>query len=149
MKPTLKHFIIFGTVILLAFGSGVLWSKLGWGAELDRLTIEYGRYHPSGRFAEMPMHRAKEALGVEFDMKIFGPVFWRNRIHALTDPGQYRLIGWQFAVGADPFFWQPDLKDHLELFYRHHSQHLLEDNLPDMKFPVNDALMLRWTIYKR
>lgn len=117
--------------------------------ELDRFAIEYGRFHPSGRFPEMPGYIAKETIAAVFDIGLIGPVYWRNRVKALTDPGQYRQVSWQFELGADPFFWQGDLKGHLEVFYAHHSQHLLEGQHPWMKFPVNDQLGLRWTIYRR
>lgn len=146
---TLRDLLVLVAVFLFAYGTGILWSRMGWGAELDRLAIEYGRYHPSARMPEMPGFTAKEGLAVLFDMKLAGPLYWRNRVHAKTDPGQYRSIGWQFELGADPFFWNDSLKNHLELFYAHHSQHLLEGQHPWMKFPVNDQLGLRWNIYER
>lgn len=136
-------------LFLAILGFVALSAKCVPAAELDRLAIEYGRYHPSARIPEMPGYKAKEGLAVLFDLSIVGPLYWRNRVHGLTDPGQYRLVGWQFELGADPFFWRDSLRGHLEFFYAHHSQHLLEGAHPWIKFPVNDQLGLRWTLYKR
>lgn len=149
MRAWIKHFLIFAAVIGFAWGTAILWARMGWGAELDRLAIEYNRFHPSARFPEMPGFKAKEGLAVLFDIRLAGPLYWRNKVHAKTDPGQYRAIGWQFELGLDPFFWSGDLSRHLEFFYAHHSQHLLEARRDDMPFPVNDSLGLRWVIYSK
>lgn len=152
MKSSWKRILIDGLILaavaLAAIGIAWLMEKKVNAAEITYAAIEYQYFHKSARFAEMPNHTAKEGLGVRFNVKLVGPLYWNNRIHALTDSGQYRLVGWNFEVGLHPLFWIDDpYARGLQFFYNHHSQHLLEDKHPEMKFPVNDSLGLRWVIY--
>jgi hypothetical protein len=134
-------------IILAAVLVSALLIGNAWPAEITYVDIEYQHYHPSGRFPEMPNYRAKEGLALDFNTQLLGPVYW---IHALTDPGQYRLVGWNFELGVNPLFFVPyDYAKAFQIYYEHHSQHILEDHHPYVKFPVNDSLGLRWVIYLR
>jgi hypothetical protein len=103
--------------------------------ELSELSIDYQYFHPSNRMAELVGKSAKEGLGLNMELKPWGPSFIRSRVHALTDNGQYRLVGWEFQLGTRLWGWG-------ELSYHHHSQHLLEAQAP-WKFGVEDSLHLK------
>lgn len=124
----------------MAIGINLGMVSAAWSAELKKLDITYQRFHQSNIIPEMYPHKAKEGLSLGFDVSLYGPFYWNNVVHALTDAGQYRLIGWQFELGVSP--WQS-----LDLFYIHHSQHLLDSHHPFVKFPVNDSLGLRWRLF--
>lgn len=113
------------------------------------LSIEYRHFHKSARIAEMPGYQAKEGLAINFDLDLIGPLYWNNTVHATTDPGQYRAVGWLFEFGLRPSMYFPRGWDGLEIYYEHHSQHVLDAKHPWMKFPVNDSVGFRWVIMGR
>lgn len=145
MHKLLAQALIVAVIVLT-----VILSQKALGVELTYADIEYARFHPSARMPEMPGFKAKEGLAINFETDVIGPVYWRNRIHALTDPGQYRLIGWNFELGVPPLFWVKNkYAQALRVYYEHHSQHLLEGQHPWMKFPVNDSIGFRMVIYSK
>lgn len=109
-------------------------AKENWFIQVDELSLNYKKYAPSSRHPLFYNSVMKE--GVELNMNTdlgFGLLFWDNKIHTATNSGQYYLIGWQFLFGIHVFPW-------LDLQYEHHSQHILDDTYPNMKFPVEDSL---------
>lgn len=112
-----------------------------YGVELRELSIVYERFYQPNFIPELYGRTAKEAVAFNLNMDLaqWGPVtpFWHNRVHSLTDSGQYRLVGWEVFLGLAA--WD------LELAYHHHSQHLLEA-LPPGHFPVRDSFYLKWYV---
>jgi hypothetical protein len=117
-----------------------LWAFVAQAVELRDLSIDYDDFHDGSRIAEMPGFKPKEGLAVNVKIDLLGPIYWNNRVHAVTDPGQYRLIGLKFELGVRVF-------ESLDIEYRHHSQHLI-DAVGPTKFPVEDSLGVHWTIYQ-
>lgn len=136
-KILIRLMLFWGITILVASAP-----RCADAFELTELSIQYQRFHPSGRFPEMPEHQAKEGVGFNLNTDLVclewrgrPCLIWRNTVHALTDPGQYRLVGWKFFLGAR-IHW-------FEVGYHHWSQHLLEAVHPEVKFPVQDALSVK------
>jgi hypothetical protein len=110
--------------------------------DLQRLEIEYRYFHASGRIPEMPAWTPKEGLAVYMDLHFLGPITWENYIHAMTDPGQYRLVGLKTELKVYVF-------RNLSVGIHHHSQHILEGRHPFLpKFPVQDAIQVNWVVYQ-
>jgi hypothetical protein len=125
-----------------------LWPVQGLATGVRSLSIEYKHFVGKTIFPEMPNYVAKEGLALSFNTDLVGPLYWNNRIHSMTDSGQYRLVGWQFELGVRATDYLPKAWDGLELFYGHHSQHILDGHHPLVKFPVDNAVGFRWTIIK-
>jgi hypothetical protein len=72
--------------------------------------------------------------------------FWDNKIESKAGAGRFRMVGWVFENGLT--FGK------LDIFYYHHSQHMLEQIANDLykdtshKYPVEDAYMLRFNFIK-
>jgi hypothetical protein len=90
-----------------------------------------------------------QEVSLNMNIDVAGPyLYWNNHVLSYTDrwtsdhrPGQFRLVGWEFEVGARPFEW-------LEVGYYHFSKHLLDYEYPT-KFPVLDAGYIKLIIYKK
>lgn len=112
--------------------------------ELRDLAIHYQRFHPSNRIPDLAGFTAKEGVGLVLNVGLVGPFYWNNRIVAMTDPGSYRLIGWNFSVGAR-------LHRKFLIEYEHFSKHLLDHSdaaYPAGKFAVQDSLGFVWYLYR-
>lgn len=110
-------------------------------ADVRELSIEYNRLHESSRVAEMFPHKPKESLALNMNIDIIGPLHWDNTIHATTDDGQYRMVGWQFFFGINPLKW-------IDIGYRHHSQHIMGAPELPMGFPIEDSLCVKLYIVR-
>jgi hypothetical protein len=128
-RPAMLHFS-YGVA------SPVRFSEPAWSCRV---------LHESARFPEMPQYQAKESVSLGLDLALVGPIYWNNLIHTMTDDSQYRFVGWWFEFGLRssqlPFY--PRSWPGIEAFYQHHSQHILEDRHPSMRFPVNDSIGFR------
>lgn len=109
---------------------------------LKEFGIDYNRFHKGGRSIEIPGYEPKESISVHFNINLLGPIFWQNRVRALTEDGQYRYVAWNFVLGIQ-------VTRGLQVGYEHLSQHLLDTTdivYPGGKFPVNDSVTARWEI---
>lgn len=111
---------------------------------VSALSLNYYRYDGVPRIAEAPKWEITQGIALELEIKAMNlsrfigfPLYayWANRVHGDMDTSQFRLVGWQFEAGVR--FWRVE-------FYRgHHSQHILEDSHPWMRFPVQDTMGVR------
>jgi hypothetical protein len=69
-------------------------------------------------------------------------IFWRNEVDMDATNKQVRQVGW---------FWEAGLsvQKKLEIQYRHHSRHVLEDTVGDgsRQFPLRDEIAIRLNLY--
>lgn len=107
-------------------------------AEVTDLSIDWQQYFGTIRMLEVPSTNEAQALGLNLDLEIYGPIYWKNRVHSISTPNQFKWVGWQFELGAR--------LASAELFYAHHSQHTFEGTHPFMGFPVQNSLGFRWRI---
>jgi hypothetical protein len=115
-------------VFLLAFTAEA--GEHGDILKLRSLNIKYNNYFDGSRHP-IVTSQPKEALSINLDTDFLEYFFFNNKVHAVTDNGQYRLVGWNSLIGFRPF-------ESLDVFYEHHSQHLL-DTQGERKFPSEDS----------
>lgn len=113
--------------------------------ELQKIDLGYQRFHDSNRIPDLNGFKAKEGLSLGVNIDLWGPFYFDNRIISYTDEGSYRLIGWNFHLGAQVF-------KSLKVEYEHFSKHLLDHDdhgYLEGKFPVQDSIGIVWTIYSK
>lgn len=77
-------------------------------------------------------------------------LYWENRVHMDMIPAHVKSVGWQFEVGLQ-------LGRKLDLYYGHHSRHILDEPEPEWLrdfnknnvFPVRDVYGFRFNLYGR
>jgi len=108
------------------------------------LSIDFNFYKPGSRFLLSPNDPLTKEAAVNLEIRTLKAVYWSNRIHGAMGEYQFRTVGWQFEVGAGI--------GPVEIFFKHHSQHMLDSTHPWSRFPVEDSagfrLNLLWD-YKR
>lgn len=107
--------------------------------EVTDLSIDYYKFRDGGRFIESPSEPFRERIGLNLGVEFTDWLFMRQRIHGATSAKQFAWVGWEFSFGVRPFNW-------LEIGYRHHSQHALDQRSPGRRFPVEDALDIKLII---
>jgi hypothetical protein len=65
---------------------------------------------------------------------------WDNRIHMAGTDSQIRYAGWEFRT------WVPVTR-YLQIFYYHHSEHVLEREMRE--YPIEDAVGVRLIFLRR
>ncbi len=84
-------------------------------------------------------------LNLTLDTDVLSVFYFNNRIHGMTDelpgvgPGQFRTVGWQFQYGLR-------LSPALDIYYEHHSQHLL-DTPGISHYPVNNSIGVKLILF--
>lgn len=104
--------------------------------EVRELSLNYRYFHPSARdpFMITPL---KEGVSLRMNLGLAGPCFWDNDIVAITDPGQYKTVAWNFHLGCT-------IMPGFDVEYEHMSRHLLDDKHPWARWPVQDSVGFRW-----
>lgn len=141
---------VIGTVLLLAS------SVLGHcderdGLELQEVSLHYKRFWDGGRDPLVTQNgldgRAMDKeLNLDINVDILRYFYWNNTVHSMTDRtidggnGQFRVIGWNYKLGARIF---PSF--HIQ--YEHFSQHLLDTTYAHGGFPVQDSVGFVLYIY--
>lgn len=107
---------------------------------LTDLSIQYDKLTSGGRFLESPSLPFRERIGLNFGVDFTSFLFMRHNVHGATTVKQFAWVGWEFQLGVRPFNW-------LEIGYRHHSQHALDQPGPNSRFPVEDGVSVRVIIF--
>ncbi len=134
----LGFYVGFMLMIILQFLCSLSFAeergKENWFIQVDELSLTYKKFQPSSRHPLFYNSIMKEGIELNMNNDLgFGLLFWDNTIHTSTNSAQYYLIGWQFKLGVH-------VTHFLDVQYEHHSQHILDDTYPNMKFPVEDSL---------
>lgn len=88
-------------------------------------------------------------VALNWRFNILGPVYWDNQAHMENTHSAVRTVGWHWMFGIR-------LMPALDIFYEHHSRHILDQESPtgdeyDRKasrnFPVEDSYGLKFNIY--
>ena len=121
-------------LLLLLLCTNAYAANDNWFIQVDELTLNYKKYHPSSRHPLFYDSKMKEGIDLTMNNDLgFGLLFWDNVIHSATNSSQYYLVGWQFKLGLR-------MTQFLTVQYEHHSQHVLDSTYPNMKFPVEDSV---------
>jgi hypothetical protein len=126
-------------LIIIALLQLILTSaSASYGVELKELSVDYGRYLDGSYslFVAAP----KERLNLNLDLGFLKYGYVKNVIHSMTDSGQFRLVGWQYQVGAH-------LGDHVDVYFEHFSRHLLDTQ--QLRFPQENLVGVKLHIYRR
>lgn len=67
-------------------------------------------------------------------------LYWNNRVHMDATGDQVRHVGWYWEFGSNLG------TEKLDVFYRHHSRHVMEDINEDVRFPVRDEYTVRFNL---
>jgi hypothetical protein len=144
---------VYFTICRLAFWAAIIallaaWAARSEGAEYLRaknLSLDVGTFTSQATrepYLNTPQSGALYSkLDLNWDVNLacgYYPKvcwFWDNTVHSLTGQNRFRYVSWEFRNGLDfgPFM----------LYYFHHSEHSLDEDVPDRKFPVADAYMVR------
>lgn len=68
-------------------------------------------------------------------------LYWLNRVHGEGTNAQVRQVGWEYELGLQ-------LGPKLELYWLHHSQHVLDAERDD-HYPLDNFYGARLTFYRR
>jgi hypothetical protein len=129
MRAFLVFMLLWTALFLLLnrTGRAADWHLL----ELDQLTADYQHYPFFNANPYYPAPKNDE-LALSQRSVVGGVFLFDTTVHGWSDSAQYRLIGLELKLGLQ-------ITDHLDLYYRHHSQHLLD--VPDTQhFPVEDSV---------
>jgi hypothetical protein len=144
--------IKFVAVYLILLCSWLLWSMQpvdaaentpGWVIQLDELSINLKHYYP---YSRDPFFYGSDQMkdGLELHMNtdmLHDYVYWDNTIHSDTNYSQFHTVGWHFYLGTH-------VTTFLDFQYEHHSQHVLDGELPYMKYPCADSYGIVINIYR-
>jgi hypothetical protein len=83
-------------------------------------------------------------LGVDYDLFKAGPVvgYWDQKVMGYSTNYQYRKVLWDWELGAR-------LYDRVSIFWHHRSEHGLEYNASNRKYPIEDLYGIRFYLYRR
>lgn len=105
--------------------------------EVRDLSMELLRYPKGSRFLLAPDITLNQGVALNMDTTLVGPLRFDNRVLAMGNDHQVHTIGWEFRTYVR-------LWDRVEVGFGHHSQHRLDDNHPFMKFPAENAFVLKF-----
>ncbi len=147
-----KTFLLVITLLLSLIAASLIIGQVhaaeGWG--LDQAYINYKQYTPGGTSYlitdnGLPDRAMDKEVALHLDTTFWSYLYFNNIIHAATDKGldgsgQFRVVGWNFQLGARVASW-------LDVQYEHHSQHILDWQGP-MHFPVEDSIGVNIYLYR-
>jgi hypothetical protein len=135
----------------------MFWSTVGYADDLhilslDEFTFDTYRiinhrdpYYPYGDMGSDGEHWDK-GVAADFNIDLLKyqdfDFYWRNRVHGESTDQQFREVGWQFETGLE-------LRNYVQLYYQHHSQHILDAEGQYGKYPLENYVGVRMTLYKR
>ena len=63
-------------------------------------------------------------------------VFWNNRIDGKASKAAYKYASWEFSTGF--------ATKYIDIYYQHHSEHVLEEERAAKTFPIENMIMFRF-----
>lgn len=135
----------------------VLWAGIAWGDDwhllsLSEMTLESAKV-VNNDDPYFPYQDPKGATGehwtgytaINFNLDLVEydhwGLYWNNRVDTFTTNDQYRTVSWEWEGGAN-------LYDRAQLFWHHHSSHLLDAGSTE-HFPLQNFYGCRVTLYRR
>ncbi len=146
--------VLMSAILLISLiSASLILDGIAHGAEtwgLDQAYINYKQYTPGGTSYlitdnGLPDRAMDKEVALHLDTTFWSYCYWNNTVHAATDKGldgsgQFRVVGWNFQLGARVASW-------LDFQYEHHSQHILDWQGP-MHFPVEDSIGVNIYLYR-
>jgi hypothetical protein len=81
------------------------------------------------------------AVDIDFDLISYGnyALYWQNHVHMAATNVAVRHVGWEFETGARA-------GKHLDFFYYHHSEHLMDMERGARRFPLVNYYGVRFVL---
>ncbi len=148
MRALLK--LIIGSSISSCIGSSALGAEFRL-LEPTKLTVEYYKIgNNRDEYLQINDNGAtnydtgetwKYGTAVRFNLALiqYGDygLYWNNHVHMAATECCVRHVGWEFEGGAHA-------SKHLDFFYYHHSQHILDLDRPDRRYPLINEYGVRF-----
>lgn len=127
---------IWKPVIWVCLTLAALAFSLAHAAPIQEAAIELGTFLPTSRLLELP-EKPSNFLGLTMLIVPIAPLYWQNRVHALSVGQHVRWVGWHYELGAR--------LGPVDLYFDHSSAHALDRTHPVFN-PVTNAVAVRWRI---
>jgi hypothetical protein len=141
--------INFTFLLLLLFYSPPGHSQV---LSLDHLSLDVARYsgNREPQTPDIPIHGYKGYVQLNWDVGLLGDyVKWENKVKTAGTYSQFETVSWEYQLSI-PTRWG------IEPFLYHKSQHRMDDRQPVVldrtkpeRFPVSDAVGIRFTFFNR
>jgi len=63
-------------------------------------------------------------------------MFWNNKIDGKSSKAAYKYASWEFSSGF--------ATKYVDIYYQHHSEHILEEERASKTFPIENMVMFRF-----
>lgn len=136
----MRTFLVFTAtlVLLLLAPRAMAWDLV----ELGDISIEHKAFTYANSLPFTSDHIATSETNLNLDIAFLGGGYLRNKINSMTDPSQYRLVGWNWELGARVTDW-------LEVGYWHFSRHELDGQSAIWPGGTKeDGVIIRLKLYK-
>jgi hypothetical protein len=106
--------------------------------DVDRVSFEYTKIadHRDFFYTE-DQQDLKYGMAFLIDLRLAKYLYWDNNVHMMGTEAQVRAVGWEFEQGIRPF-------KQLDIFYYHHSQHVLERERGTRGYPLENRYGVRF-----
>lgn len=153
----LKKLVNVLIAVFVTLGAGIILLSVSTAfaddVELKEVSISYKDFLGGGRDPLITQNgldnRALDKeINLNINVDIYDHFYWNNTVHSMTDrvatggAGQFRVIGWNYKLGARLF-------SSFHIQYEHFSQHLLDTTYVHGGFPVQDSLGFVFYIYSK
>lgn len=99
---------------------------------------------------DIPCGDYKGRVAVHFNIGLLNDLLeWKNYVHTEGTDSKFMTVGWQYELALP-------LPRGVELYIAHHSRHTMDQTQPTIegrpkaeKFPVEDSIGIRFTLYTR
>lgn len=121
--------------------------------DIDRINMEFARFgcNRDPIIPELDCGDWRGRTSINADLRILSNIYWKNNIHGEGTTAAYKTMGWKFELGIN-------ISRYLDLFYLHHSRHVLDQNAAThisydgkhtmTKFPVEDSYGIRLIFFE-
>jgi hypothetical protein len=83
---------------------------------------------------------ATNDLNLGLDLEMPASIYFNNKITSITDDSQFRFVGYNFEIGAEPI-------KGIEVYFEHFSGHALDQTYVN-DFPQFNKVGIRWNFIK-
>jgi hypothetical protein len=118
------------------------------GYQVPNNRDEYLRINDCGstKYVESNAECWRYGAAVNFDLDFVRydewALYWRNNVHMAATQCCVRHVGWEFE-------WGVEASRHMDVFYHHHSQHLLDGDRPARRYPLINEYGVRFVFIER
>lgn len=142
--------LLMSMALVFSLNTAQAWNLL----EMNETSLEYRDFFPGGSDPLITQNGLdNRTLGKEvrlnLNVDVLKVFYFDNLVHGGTDEiigsggkGQFRVVGWNFELGFR-------LNQYINVYYHHHSQHILDSTYAHGHFPVQDAVGIKIYLYKK